>query len=104
MGKTAAPTAKEGRHRNGQDAETMATARARGRADGLGFCAVLARIRIYAAVYPHTVWHLGIIVSMIAIVLQKSARHLAIVGMLLNATTLVPTGIFLLLDTSLSLL
>ena len=41
---------------------------------------------------------------MIAIVLQKSARHLAIVGMLLNATTLVPTGIFLLLDTSLSLL
>ncbi|PJK00174.1 hypothetical protein CO615_05865 [Lysobacteraceae bacterium NML75-0749] len=47
---------------------------------------------------------LGIIVSMIAIVLQKSARHLAIIGLLLNATTLVPTGIFLLLDTSLSLL
>lgn len=46
---------------------------------------------------------LGIIVSMIAI-LQKNARHLAIIGLLLNATTLVPTGIFLLLDTSLLLL
>lgn len=46
---------------------------------------------------------LGIIVSMIAI-LQKNARHLAIIGLLLNATTLLPTGIFLLLDTSLSLL
>lgn len=46
---------------------------------------------------------LGIIVSMIAI-LQKNARHLAITGLLLNATTLLPTGIFLLLDTSLSLL
>ncbi|PJK14101.1 hypothetical protein CO613_06830 [Lysobacteraceae bacterium NML07-0707] len=47
---------------------------------------------------------LGIIVSMIAILLQKNARHLAIIGLLLNATTLLPTGIFLLLDTSLSLL
>lgn len=46
---------------------------------------------------------LGIIVSMIA-TLQKSARHLATIGLLLNATALLPAGIFLLLHTSLLLL
>ncbi|MDO4709786.1 MAG: hypothetical protein Q4B94_08320 [Pseudomonadota bacterium] len=46
---------------------------------------------------------LGIIVSMIAI-LQKNSRHLAIIGLLLNAIALLPAGIFLLLHTSLLLL